>query len=1353
MIKKTYIPGKPRNPKLTQTTGASGISKTEFNNVAGSSHEHYNKGVLDQITEAMLISALRELITSTDTTSELTDENILSALRVLSEISKANVDLLNEIKSKFLSKIEPDTAQKLIKYVEGLEIGNYTSGLLGSGAKFKMNEGVSELEVDKLSVRMRAEFLSVLIHNAKHIGGELVISAANMICNKVEEFSSFYRCYFDRGENNEVNNLFTNQDRAQCQVFTGSGQKFYWRKVLAVGSDYIELSKTDASPGSNDIPEVGDHISQLGSDDPERQSAMIFSTVGIDAPSFKQYAGINSFSLGEEKIVTKFTRLGNRIQGKTVFTSGGSNLDDYLDETAQDIQDAQAAANAAALKAQQAIDDAAANVTDYNAKFATVQAQIDGEVSNWFYAYSPTLANYPASEWTTNAIKDRHIGDTFTNTQQAPATDAGKSWRFVKNASVYSWTLIADSDAVLALQKAALAQSTADGKSTTYLIQPTKYKLGDMWVLNADQTVNGIAYKSGEILTATQDSETFVQAHWVKRVRYTDDSAVNNLEIGGRNYAVGSKYPHNLYLGSYSRELVDGIGRYEAWGLNGTIVRHVSLEIPNLPMGEYTFSIKGRLETKAFNNTVIRGGNVTNGSLWSILQISDDLHVGTVTINKNTTEDTLLEIILYQNRESQTSTEDAGVIWIDWYKLEKGNKATDWTEAPEDVEARINSAKQEAENSAKAYADAKSEAERVIAEAYADGKVSAEEQARIDDVNAKLAAAKAYAEAQDALLKTQQEAYADGAISTAEQAAINAAKDYADLKKTEAQAYADGIVSDEEARAIADALDKFNASKAHAEQLVKDIEIGGRNLLINSKIPTSANTAFADPIKGQVRLTTSDPTYWINRYSVPLSAGEVVTFSISCRRISGSGNISMYLNSNNGYVPLGTVGTEWVTLKLTRTINVGVALGDILHINGVTADGLLIEWAKLERGNKATDWTEAREDTDKKISDVDAKAIEALAKANISKAITDKFGTTIDGGLINTVTVELREADTQDVTAGHTGIQGSLKNLPAYWAGGTYAEALAGIAGIILRHDGTGKIGVFEVDEAGSVNIYDPVITDLLRLEFIKSKVPTVESLMSQTQAGDSVTNVARMFYSSSGSATLPNSVTVTEEGAELSFQGMMELDVTFDERDGATSGSAAVGVYLYKDGSNYATLGGISAGRIDRDNPYFSSFVQLSKKLTVPKGVYTIVVSGSFNNALGSAGINNTSTLSWILRRDIRRFIFGSDGFASWYTENSFHFSELTGMFARGKVDIPAGLGGGSSSAGGTSGRWGMVTGATRSSSTTTINHSIGDLKYTVMVTPSGSSATWYMQNKTVNSVQIISSGAFDYILVRTPY
>jgi len=221
-------------------------------------------------------------------------------------------------------------------------------------------------------------------------------------------------------------------------------------------------------------------------------------------------------------------------------------LDDHLDGVAQDILDALRAAQDAEDKAQQAIEDAEANVGLINTEIGKLQAQIDGEVSNWFYPYTPTLANYPASDWTTNEIKKIGILATRSPTRRLslitpPPPTPVKVGVSLKNGSTYSWTQIADSDAVLALQKAAQAQSTADGKSTTFLIQPTSYKLGDMWVLNADRTINGTAYKQGEILTATQDSTTFNEAHWLKRVRYTDDTAVDNLEIGGRNFILNSK--------------------------------------------------------------------------------------------------------------------------------------------------------------------------------------------------------------------------------------------------------------------------------------------------------------------------------------------------------------------------------------------------------------------------------------------------------------------------------------------------------------------------------------------------------------------------------------------------------------------------------------------------------------------------------------------------------------------------------------------------------------------------------------------------------------------------------------------
>lgn len=58
-----------------------------------------------------------------------------------------------------------------------------------------------------------------------------------------------------------------------------------------------------------------------------------------------------------------------------------------------------------------------------------------------------------------------------------------------------------------------------------------------------------------------------------------------------------------------------------------------------------------------------------------------------------------------------------------------------------------------------------------------------------------------------------------------------------------------------------------------------------------------------------------------------------------------------------------------------------------------------------------------------------------------------------------------------DATAGMSGIKGTDGDLPAFWAGGTYNDALSGTAKAIIRHDGSGSIaaGNFSWDINGEV--------------------------------------------------------------------------------------------------------------------------------------------------------------------------------------------------------------------------------------------------------------------------------------------
>lgn len=155
-----------------------------------------------------------------------------------------------------------------------------------------------------------------------------------------------------------------------------------------------------------------------------------------------------------------------------------------------------------------------------NKTLTSLQEQVDKEVSNWFYPGPPAPDKEPESTWTTNQDKYRHIGDTYTSVDES-GEYMGKSWRYTTE---YRWQEIHDTLISKALAVAAKAQTTADGKSTTYYTQPSRYSVGDSWVLSADTTVGGKVYKKGTMLFANSSSDVFVGAHWGERLKYIDSA-------------------------------------------------------------------------------------------------------------------------------------------------------------------------------------------------------------------------------------------------------------------------------------------------------------------------------------------------------------------------------------------------------------------------------------------------------------------------------------------------------------------------------------------------------------------------------------------------------------------------------------------------------------------------------------------------------------------------------------------------------------------------------------------------------------------------------------------------------------
>lgn len=251
----------------------------------------------------------------------------------------------------FLSKIKADVAEKLIRFWEGIAFGEqsdnnplgissdgiatlkeivsaaFRSGALGSG--FKLGDyngsGDSYLEVDRLLVRKAAEFVRLVIRELQSVGGEIVLSPAAMKISNVVYFAKgtvlpeyngsalrydVYRCYFSQKKGDEeIENQFAVGDLVRCQTFNvkkgvneNVKNRYYWRKVYKVGTDFIDVLADFCDTGS-DIPQAGDELVQMGNvSDTARQSVVVLSAYGADAPSLKMYEGVDSYSLENKEV-------------------------------------------------------------------------------------------------------------------------------------------------------------------------------------------------------------------------------------------------------------------------------------------------------------------------------------------------------------------------------------------------------------------------------------------------------------------------------------------------------------------------------------------------------------------------------------------------------------------------------------------------------------------------------------------------------------------------------------------------------------------------------------------------------------------------------------------------------------------------------------------------------------------------------------------------------------------------------------------------------------------------------------------------------------------------------------------
>lgn len=306
-----------------------------------------------KIDDNALVSVEVELVNSLEAGQSDIKQIIQSVegevVRGLGNISNGGNSFNASVADKmYLSKVKRDTAQELINFEKGLTFGDGThrvtpegvaifkelvsqifkSGANGSGfrlGKYSDSED-SYLEVDRLLVRKAAEFVKLVIRELQSVGGEIVLSPASMKISKVDFLKKgtllpeygptplrydVYRCSFltKRGDE-EITNPFAVNDLVRCQTFNikegttaNAKNKYYWRRVMLVGTDYIDIIALSGGNYGDSQPEVGDELVQMGNTtDTARQSVLYLSAYGSDSPSIKLYKGVNDYTLDGKEI-------------------------------------------------------------------------------------------------------------------------------------------------------------------------------------------------------------------------------------------------------------------------------------------------------------------------------------------------------------------------------------------------------------------------------------------------------------------------------------------------------------------------------------------------------------------------------------------------------------------------------------------------------------------------------------------------------------------------------------------------------------------------------------------------------------------------------------------------------------------------------------------------------------------------------------------------------------------------------------------------------------------------------------------------------------------------------------------
>ena len=247
-----------RNSRITKVTRKVNLPSQMDIEISDATSTGTMEAISDSITDAKnyvktaTSGSFPDLIRSWDNTYP-TDNNVFSARRTLKEA---------------LSRLREDTAQEKIRFLKGADFGKYEAGgsgatvdgdgnaewltavirellrslkfvdgMTGEGWQLWMDAltGLSNLTIDKVTIRQTLVALELLIQKVRSIGGQFVVSAASGKIKTVAKDGDNYKITF------EQDNEFVAHDLMRCAEFTGTSLRGYWVEVSASDGNGITV--------------------------------------------------------------------------------------------------------------------------------------------------------------------------------------------------------------------------------------------------------------------------------------------------------------------------------------------------------------------------------------------------------------------------------------------------------------------------------------------------------------------------------------------------------------------------------------------------------------------------------------------------------------------------------------------------------------------------------------------------------------------------------------------------------------------------------------------------------------------------------------------------------------------------------------------------------------------------------------------------------------------------------------------------------------------------------------------------------------------------------------------------------